>query len=72
MIEIQDIGTRMRQLSTQHISHQEKLELDVIEGFEEYSGIIHTLPVLVKMHEEAMAAYNQCKQKGSVISALIN
>ena len=46
--------------------HQEVLEQQVLNTLQEYSGIIHTLPVLVKLHEEAMEAYNSSKEKDSV------
>ena len=61
-----ELGTKMKQIALQHIHHQEMLEHGVIESLDEYSGIIHTLPVLVKLHEEAMSFYNEVKQKGSV------
>lgn len=66
MIELEIIGDKMRHVAIQHTEHQDKLEVDVIEGLEEYLSIIHTLPVLVKKHEEAMTAFNACKEKGSV------
>lgn len=66
MTEMHELGTKMRQLASLHLEHQESLEVEVIEDLEEYSSIIHTLPVLIKMHEEAMASFNDCRQKGSV------
>lgn len=61
-----ELGTKMKQIALEHTHHQEMLEHGVIESLEEYSGIIHTLPVLAKLHEEAMSLYNEVKQKGSV------
>ena len=66
MAQFHDLGSRIRQTSLRYKRHQEQLQQGVIEGLEEYSGIMHTLPVLVKLHEEAMGAYNDSKQKGSV------
>ncbi|XP_003384967.1 PREDICTED: uncharacterized protein LOC100640359 [Amphimedon queenslandica] len=65
MMELHDIGSKMRRLASLHLKHQERLDVEVIEDLEEYSSIIHTLPVLIKMHEEAMASFNECKQKAS-------
>ena len=66
MTQLHDLGSCIRQTSLKTRRHQESLTKGVIEGLEEYSGIIHTLPVLVKLHEDAMAVYNESKQKGSV------
>lgn len=66
MSEVYNLGSKMRKLVTHHMQYQEKLEANTIEGLEEYSSIVHTLPVLVKLHEEAMASFNESKQKGSV------
>ena len=66
MAQLHDLGSCMRQTSLRARRYQEQMSKGVIESLEEYSGIIHTLPVLVKLHEEAMAVYNESKQKGSV------
>ena len=66
MSQLHDLGSCIRHTSLRVKRHQELLTKGVIEGLEEYSGIVHTLPVLVKLHEDAMAVYNESKQKGSV------
>jgi sorting nexin-9/18/33 len=63
--QLHDIGLKIRQLSSEHPHYQENIELDTIEVLEEYTNMIHTLPVLVRMHEEAMSYFNDSKQKGS-------
>ena len=70
MSEFYNLGSQMRKLVSQHTEYQDKLEANMVEGLEEYSSIVHTLPVLVKMHEEAMACFNESKHKGSVCSCL--
>ena len=37
-----------------------------METLQEYSGVINTLPGLVRLHEEAMEYYNSSKTKDSV------
>ena len=66
MIEMHEVGAKMKRLASLHLEHQERLEVEVVEDLEEYSSIVHTLPILIKMHEEAMASFNECKQKASV------
>lgn len=66
MTEMHEIGSKMRRLASLHLEHQERLDVEVIEDLEEYSSIVHTLPLLIKMHDEAMASFNDCKQKASV------
>ena len=64
--DLQDIAGGMRQLSHLGMDHREALETQVVDVLRDYSGIIHTLPVLVKLHEEAMELFNASKEKGSV------
>lgn len=66
MTQLHDLGSCIRQASKRIRRHKELMTKGVIEGLEEYSGIVHTLPVLVKLHEDAMTVYNESKQKGSV------
>ena len=42
------------------------MERKVLDTLKEYSGIIHTLPILVRLHEDAMETYNTSKEKDSV------
>ena len=46
--------------------HQEAMERQVKDTLDDYSGIIHTLPMLVKLHEEAMEVFNSSREKDSV------
>ncbi len=66
--DMHDVAGGMRQLSQQFIEEnpQDSLETQVVDVLRDYSGIIHTLPVLVKLHEEAMDMYNASKEKDSV------
>ena len=66
MKDIHDIASRMRQMTSVHQHHQDALEHWVVETLQEYVGIIHTLPMLVKLHEEAMEAFNSSREKDSV------
>ena len=72
MAQLHDIGSCIRQTSLRVKRHQELLSKGVIEGLEEYSNIVHTLPVMVKLHEDAMAVYNESKHKGSVSNKYMN
>ena len=56
----------MRQMTSVHQHHQDALEHWVVETLQEYVGIIHTLPMLVKLHEEAMETFNSSREKDSV------
>lgn len=47
-------------------AHQESMGRQVVDTLDDYSGIIHTLPMLVKMHEEAMDVFNSSREKDSV------
>ena len=47
-------------------AHQESMGRQVKDTLDDYSGIIHTLPMLVKMHEEAMDVFNSSREKDSV------
>ena len=53
-------------MTSVHQHHQDALEHWVVETLQEYVGIIHTLPMLVKLHEEAMEAFNSSREKDSV------
>jgi len=64
--DLHDTATGMRKMTSVYQHHQEVLEQQVLNTLQEYSGIIHTLPVLVKLHGEAMEAYNSSKEKDSV------
>ena len=64
--ELHDIAGGIRTLSQFGQRHQDNLDEEVVDTFREYSGIIHTLPVLVKLHEEAMEIYNASKEKDTV------
>jgi hypothetical protein len=50
-------------------SHQDSMETEVMETLQEYSGVINTLPGLVRLHEEAMEYYNSSKTKDSKTEA---
>ena len=66
MKDIHDIASKMRQMTSVHQHHQDALEHWVVETLQEYVGIIHTLPVLVKLHEEGMEIFNSSREKDSV------
>lgn len=66
MCGIHDTATRMRAMGPHFQHHQEAMQRDVMETLGEYSGIVHTLPMLVRRHEESMETYNYSKQKDSV------
>ena len=68
MAQVYDLGYKIRQTAVNQTKYQKSLGENVIEELEEYVSIIHTLPVLVKLHDEAMALYDEIKQKGSVSS----
>ena len=64
--DLHSIAGNLRQVSQLGQEHQETLEKQVLDVLREYSGIIHTLPVLVKLHEEAMEMFDASKEKDSV------
>ena len=64
--DLHDIAGSMRQVTELGLEHQETVEAQVVDILRDYSGIIHTLPVLVKLHEEAMELFNASKEKDSV------
>ena len=66
---IQDLHTvagAIRQMSQLGLEHEDFMERQVLDTLRDYSGIIHTLPMLVKLHEEAMDVYDASKEKDSV------
>ena len=52
--------------------HKDAMEGEVMETLQEYSGVINTLPGLVRLHEEAMDYYNFSKNKDSVSATKID
>lgn len=64
--DLHDVATGMRRSKAVFQSHHEAMEQTVVDMMKEYSGIIHTLPILVRLHEEAMEVYNTSKEKDSV------
>jgi hypothetical protein len=44
---------------------QDMLEQSTVNTLQDYSGILHTVPGIVKLHEDAMKAYNVSKEKDS-------
>ena len=66
--DLHDLATDVRHTSHTYSRYQTGLERVVLSTLEDYSGIIHTLPILVKLHEDAMEAFNYSKEKDSVRS----
>ena len=64
--ELQDLAKGMQRTSKVYQTHREAMGTQVMETLQEYSGIINTLPGLVRLHEEAMEFYNFSKDKDSV------
>ncbi len=64
--DLHDVAGGMRQLTQLGLEHLETVDAQVVDVLRDYSGIIHTLPVLVKLHEEAMEIFNSSKEKDSV------
>lgn len=64
--DLHEVAGNLRQLSQLGVEHQEAMETQVVDILRDYSGIVHTLPVLVKLHEEAMELFNASKEKDSV------
>ena len=63
---LHDVAGRLRKFRPLLQAHQEAMERQVQDTLEDYSGIIHTLPMLVKLHEEAMEVFNASREKDSV------
>ena len=66
MRDLRDIASGIRQTGTVYQSYQNSMELMVMDTLKEYSGVVHTLPILVRLHEEAMETYNASREKDSV------
>ena len=66
MRELYDLASGMRKLSSLHQTYQDSMERTVLDALTDYSGIIHTLPMLVRLHEDAMETYNASKEKDTV------
>lgn len=64
--ELLDLVSGIKKTSRVFQEHQETVEEEVMETLQEYSGVINTLPGLVRLHEEAMDYYNFSKNKDSV------
>ena len=64
--ELLDLASGMQRTSRVFQDHQEAMESQVMETLQEYSGVINTLPGLVRLHEEAMEYYESSKNKDSV------
>ena len=64
--ELLDLASGMQRTSQVFQAHREAIEKQVMETLQEYSGVINTLPGLVRLHEEAMEYYNFSKNKDSV------
>lgn len=63
---LHDLGGRMRKFKPLLQRQQEAMDRQVQDTLDDYSGIIHTLPMLVKLHEEAMELFNSSKEKETV------
>lgn len=63
---LHDLGGRMRKFKPFLHAHQESMDRQVKDTLDDYSSIIHTLPMLVKLHEEAMEVFNLSRDKESV------
>ncbi len=66
MRELYDVAGAIRKLASLHQDHQESVERNVVDPLAEYVGIIHTLPTLVRLHDEAMETYKISKEKDTV------
>lgn len=66
--QILDLASGLQKTSRVFQAHRETMETEVMETLQEYSGVINTLPGLVRLHEEAMEYYNSSKMKDSVSS----
>ncbi len=64
--DLYDIAGGVRGVAKLGQEHQEAVDKDVVDTLRDYSSIIHTLPVLVKLHEEAMEIFKASKDKDSV------
>lgn len=63
---LHDVAGRLRKFKPLVHSHQEAMDRQVQDMLNDYSGIIHTLPMLVKLHEDAMELFNSSREKDSV------
>ena len=70
LCELLDLASGIQRTSQVFQAHQEAMEAQVMETLQEYSGVLNTLPGLVRLHEEAMEYYNSSKSKDSVSSQL--
>ncbi len=66
MSELYDVAGKIRKLASLQQNHQDSIESNVLNALSDYVGIIHTLPTLVRMHEEAMEIYRVSKDKDTV------
>lgn len=66
MSELYQVAGGIRKLAGLHQMHQESVERNVLDALSDYVGVIHTLPMLVRLHEDAMEAYNTSKEKDTV------
>lgn len=62
---LSDVGYGIQDVANVYRDHQERLDQCVVEGLAEYSNIFHTLPDMVKLHEEATEVFNASKEKDS-------
>ena len=72
LCELLDLASGIQRTSQVFQAHQEAMEAQVMETLQEYSGVLNTLPGLVRLHEEAMEYYNSSKSKDSVSSQLLH
>ncbi len=66
MGELYDVAGKIRKLASFQQNHQESIENNVLNALSDYVGTIHTLPTLVRLHEEAMETYKTSKDKDTV------
>ena len=64
--QLLDLTSGLQKMWRVFQTHRESMESEVMESLQEYSGVINTLPGLVRLHEEAMEYYNSSKTKDSV------
>lgn len=67
MKEFYDLAGGMNRLSNLQQTFCDSMERNVLDSLSDYSGIIHTLPILVRLHEDAMEVYDTSKEKDTVI-----
>ena len=63
---LHDLSGRMRKFKPLVHRHHEAMDRQVQDTLDDYSGIIHTLPMLVKLHEDAMELFNSSREKDTV------